>query len=89
MLCEKPHKEAETERSFTDSPLSLTETSEFFLILPAWWNQIIITGLITDTAVTLARMISQNGNPTPLFVFTSTHQLMNEANRNTNHTSRE
>lgn len=89
MHCEKPHNEADTEQSFTDSPLSLIETSEFFLILPAWWNQIIITGLITDTAVTLACMISQNSNPMLLFVFSSTHQLMNEANRNTNHTTRE
>lgn len=60
-----------------------------FLILPAWWNQIIITGSITDTAVTLACMISKNSNPMLLFVFSSTHQLMNGANGNTNHTSRE
>lgn len=60
-----------------------------FLILAAWWNQIIITGLITDTAVTLACVINQNSNPWLLFVFSSTHQPMNEANRNTNHTSRE
>lgn len=49
----------------------------------------IITGLITDTAVSLALMISQNSNPMLLFIFSSTHQLVNEANRNTNHTSRE
>lgn len=49
----------------------------------------IILGSITDTVVTLACMICQNSNPMLLFVFSSTHQLMNEANGNTNHTRRE
>lgn len=58
-----------------------------FLILTAWWNQIIITGSITDTVVNLACMISKNSNPNTFFIFSSTHQLMNEANRDINHTS--
>jgi len=62
---------------------------QVFLILPGWWTQIIITGLITGTAVTVALVISRHSNPMLLFIFSSTHQLMNEANRNTNHTSRE
>lgn len=66
MLCEKRHnEEAETERSSTDSPLL---NKWVLLILPAWWNQIIITGSITDTAVTLACMISKNSNPMLLFI---------------------
>lgn len=60
-----------------------------FLIPPVCRKQVIITDLITGTAVIVAFMISQNGNPMYLCVFSSTHQLMNEANRNTNHTSRE
>lgn len=65
-LCEKPHNdEAETEQSYTDSPLL---SQRVLLILAAWWNQIIITGSITGTAVTLAHMISWNSNPMLLFI---------------------
>lgn len=65
-LCEKPHNDwAEAEQNSTDSPLL---SKWVLLILPGWWNQIIITGSITGAAVTLARMISRNSNPMLLFI---------------------
>lgn len=77
MLCEKPHNGASTEQSGASLTHRFCSLNKWvFLILPARWNQIIITGLITDTAVTLPCMISQNTDPTLLFIFSSTHQLV-------------
>lgn len=81
MLREKPHHEAD--RLFHPTPQGRVFFIYFYLI------QIIVTGLITDAAVTLVCVISQNRNPGFSSSLSSTPQPTNEAKRNRNLTSRE
>lgn len=63
--------------------------SVFLIFDQTGGTKIVITGSITDSAVTLACMICKNSNPMLFFIFSSTYHAMNGANVSTNHTSRE